>query len=58
MQEMWKEPKCHLAETEQRQKLERRGFLIFLYLTFCTLSFKKGLRLGFNFQAFISLGIE
>lgn len=28
VQEMWKEPKYHLAETEQRRKWERRGFLV------------------------------
>ena len=27
MQQVLKEPKCHQAETEQRQKLERRGLL-------------------------------
>lgn len=48
MQEMLQEPKCQLAETEQTEIGEERIF-DFMYLTFCTLSFKKRLRLGFNF---------
>lgn len=55
---MLKERRVHLAETEQRQKWVRRGFFYFMYITFCTLSFKQRFCLGFDFQTLISLGIE